>query len=294
MYRAKSRGRNCFEVFRHDPDADQRGRLDLEIELRDAIERGELELHYQPIVSAATGAATGFEALVRWWHPRRGLVPPGEFIPLAEESGLILPLGAWVLEDACRQAQLWAETLPGTCDRVVSVNLSPRQFRQPDLVEQVSAVLVRTGLPADRLCVEVTEGVMVDDVEAAIQTLHRLKALGVWVAIDDFGTGYSSLSYLKRFPIDYVKIDRAFIRGLGEQTVDSEIVRSVIRLAAAIGIQAVAEGVETPEQLRELRKLECPLVQGFLIARPDRPAKLDPRFFGAAPILQEVPAALSS
>ncbi|HKY74918.1 MAG TPA: EAL domain-containing protein [Acidimicrobiia bacterium] len=294
MYRAKSRGRNCFEVFRHDPAADQRGRLDLEIELRDAIERGELELHYQPIISAMTGATTGFEALVRWWHPRRGLVPPGEFIPLAEESGLILPLGAWVLEEACRQAQLWAETLPGTCDRVMSVNLSPRQFRQPDLVEQVSAVLVRTGLPADRLCVEVTEGVMVDDVEAAIQTLHRLKALGVRVAIDDFGTGYSSLSYLKRFPVDYVKIDRAFIRGLGEQTVDSEIVRSVIRLAAAIGIQAVAEGVETPEQLRQLRKLDCPLVQGFLIARPERPANLDLRFFGADPMLQEVPVALTS
>jgi EAL domain-containing protein (putative c-di-GMP-specific phosphodiesterase class I) len=292
MYRAKSRGRNCFEVFRHDPDADQRGRLDLEIELRDAIERGELELHYQPIISAENGMTTGVEALVRWWHPRRGLVSPGEFIPLAEESGLILPLGAWVLEQACRQAQIWTETRPETRGLVVSVNLSPRQFRQPDLVEQVAAVLGRTGLPAHRLCVEVTEGVMVDDVEAAIHTLHRLKALGVRVAIDDFGTGYSSLSYLKRFPIDYVKIDRAFIRGLGEQIVDSEIVRSVIRLAAAIGIQAVAEGVETPAQLRELRQLGCPLVQGFLIAMPQRPADLDLGSFGATPIPQEVSAAL--
>jgi diguanylate cyclase (GGDEF)-like protein/PAS domain S-box-containing protein len=292
MYRAKSRGRNCFEVFRHDPAADQRGRLDLEIELRDAIERGELELHYQPIVSADSGDVTCVEALVRWWHPRRGLVPPVEFIPLAEESGLILPLGAWVLEEACRQAQLWTLTLPGTSDHVVSVNLSPRQFRQPDLVEQVAAVLARTGLLAHRLCVEVTEGVMVDDVEAAIETLHRLKALGVRVAIDDFGTGYSSLSYLKRFPIDYVKIDRAFIRGLGEQTVDSEIVRSVIRLAAAIGIQAVAEGVETPEQLRQLRQLGCPLVQGFLIARPQPPARLDLRPFQTDPLPQQVPASL--
>jgi diguanylate cyclase (GGDEF)-like protein/PAS domain S-box-containing protein len=292
MYRAKSRGRNCFEVFRHDPDADQRGRLDLEIELRNAIERGELELHYQPIVSADNGVATGVEALVRWWHPGRGLVSPGEFIPLAEESGLILPLGAWVLEQACRQARIWTETQPETRGLVVSVNLSPRQFRQPDLVEQVAAVLGRTGLAADRLCVEVTEGVMVDDVEAAIHTLHRLKALGVRVAIDDFGTGYSSLSYLKRFPIDYVKIDRAFIRGLGEEIVDSEIVRSVIRLAAAIGIQAVAEGVETPGQLRELRQLGCPLVQGFLITAPQRPADLDLQSLCAAPALREVSAAL--
>jgi diguanylate cyclase (GGDEF)-like protein/PAS domain S-box-containing protein len=275
MYRAKARGRNCFEVFRHDSDSDLRGRLDLEIELREAIERCELELHYQPVVSVVSGAVTGVEALVRWRHPTRGLVPPGDFIPLAEESGLVLPLGAWVLEEACRQTKAWTDGHRGVEDLVVSVNLSPRQFRQPDLAEQVAAVLARTGLEARRLCVEVTEGVMVDDVEAAISTLVRLKALGVKVAIDDFGTGYSSLSYLKRFPIDYVKIDRAFIRGLGEETVDSEIVRSVIRLAAAIGIGAVAEGVETEDQLQRLRELECPLVQGFLLARPQPPAEVE-------------------
>jgi Amt family ammonium transporter len=275
MYRAKARGRNCFEMFRHDSDTDLRGRLDLEIELREAIDRGELELHYQPVVSVVTGAITGVEALVRWRHPIRGLVPPGDFIPLAEESGLVLPLGAWVLEEACRQTKAWADGHRGVDNLVVSVNLSPRQFRQPDLVEQVAAVLARTGLDAPRLCVEVTEGVMVDDVESAIRTLQRLKALGVKVAIDDFGTGYSSLSYLKRFPIDYVKIDRAFIRGLGEETVDSEIVRSVIRLAAAIGIGAVAEGVETEDQLDRLRELECPLVQGFLLARPQLPADIE-------------------
>jgi diguanylate cyclase (GGDEF)-like protein/PAS domain S-box-containing protein len=275
MYRAKARGRNCFEIFRHDSDSDLRGRLDLEIELREAIEREELELHYQPIVSVVSGAVTGVEALVRWRHPIRGLVPPGDFIPLAEESGLVLPLGAWVLEEACRQGKAWNDGHLGAEDLVVSVNLSPRQFRQPDLVEQVAAVLRRTGLAAGHLCVEVTEGVMVDDVEAAISTLQRLKALGVKVAIDDFGTGYSSLSYLKRFPIDYVKIDRAFIRGLGEETVDSEIVRSVIRLAAAIGIGAVAEGVETEDQLERLRDLQCPLVQGFLLARPQLPADVE-------------------
>ena len=268
MYRAKSRGRNCFEIFGHDSDSDQLGRLDLEIELRDAIDRSQLELYYQPIVDVEHGTVKGVEALVRWRHPERGLVAPGQFIPVAEESGLILALGAWVLEEACRQGRTWTETRAAGRDLVVSVNLSPRQFRQPDLVEQVASVLVRTGLAPGQLCVEVTEGVMVDDVEAATETLLRLKALGVRVAIDDFGTGFSSLSYLKRFPIDYVKIDRAFIRGLGEKTVDSEIVRSVIRLAAAIGIQAVAEGVESAEQLRLLRDLDCPLVQGFLLARP--------------------------
>jgi len=290
MYRAKARGRNCFEVFRHDSDSDQRGRLDLEIELRDAIDRGELELHYQPIVSVEQGTVTGVEALVRWRHPRRGTVSPAEFIPMAEESGLILPLGAWVLEEACRQVRLWTETRREAGEFVLSVNLSPRQFRQPDLVEQVAAVLSRTGLAAGRLCVEVTEGVMVDDVEAATDTLRRLKALGVRVAIDDFGTGFSSLSYLKRFPIDYVKIDRAFTRGLGEKTVDSEIVRSVIRLAAAIGIQAVAEGVETVGQLRQLRDLECPLVQGFLLARPQPAAELELLLFPAKAAPSELPA----
>jgi Amt family ammonium transporter len=194
-------------------------------------------------------------------------VPPVEFIPLAEETGLILPLGRWVLEEACRQTRSWEETCPEIGPLVVSVNLSPRQFRQPDLEEQVAEVLRRTGLEPSRLCVEMTEGVMVDDVELATLKLRNLRELGVRVSIDDFGTGYSSLSYLKRFPIDYVKIDRSFIQGLGE-TVDSEIVRSVIRLAAAIGIQAVAEGVETEDQLRQLRALGCPLAQGFHFARP--------------------------
>jgi diguanylate cyclase (GGDEF)-like protein/PAS domain S-box-containing protein len=267
MYRAKAKGKACYEVFRHDGDEGQLRRLDLEIELRRALERGELELHYQPVVTVEEGSTIGIEALVRWRHPSRGLVPPVEFIPLAEETGLILPLGRWVLEEACRQTRSWEETCPEIGPLVVSVNLSPRQFRQPDLEEQVADVLRRTGLEPSRLCVEMTEGVMVDDVELATLKLRNLRELGVRVSIDDFGTGYSSLSYLKRFPIDYVKIDRSFIQGLGE-TVDSEIVRSVIRLAAAIGIQAVAEGVETEDQLRQLRALGCPLAQGFHFARP--------------------------
>jgi diguanylate cyclase (GGDEF)-like protein len=267
MYRAKARGGGCFEVFRHDLERGGLPKLDLEIDLRRAIAEGELELHYQPVVRTRGQAVVGVEALVRWRHPVRGLVSPGEFIPLAEETGLILSLGRFVLEEACRQMGAWRKEHPELEGLVVSVNLSPRQFRQTDLAEQVAAALERSGLDAASLCLEVTEGVMVDDVEAATTTLTRLKALGVSISVDDFGTGYSSLAYLKRFPIDYVKIDRSFIAGLDEK-VDAEIVRSVIRLAAAIGIDVVAEGVENADQLERLEELGCPLVQGYHVARP--------------------------
>jgi EAL domain-containing protein (putative c-di-GMP-specific phosphodiesterase class I) len=267
MYRAKARGGGCFEVFRHDLERGSLPKLDLEIDLRRALVEGELELHYQPVVRTRGLAVVGVEALVRWRHPVRGLVPPGEFIPLAEETGLILSLGRFVLEEACRQMGEWRRAHPQLDGLVVSVNLSPRQFRQTDLAEQVAEALRRGGLEAASLCLEVTEGVMVDDVEAATTTLTGLKALGVSISVDDFGTGYSSLAYLKRFPIDYVKIDRSFIAGLDEK-VDAEIVRSVIRLAAAIGIDVVAEGVETSDQLERLDELGCPLVQGYHVARP--------------------------
>ena len=278
MYRAKAHGRGRCEVFDEKMLARVQEQLRLETDLHSALTRGEFHVVYQPIVELASERLRGFEALVRWRHPVRGLVAPVEFIPLAEETGLILPLGRWVLEEACRQTRAWEQIYPDLAPLIVSVNLSPRQFRQPDLVEQVAEALERSGLDARHLCVEVTEGVMVDDVESAILTLHRLRKLGVAVSIDDFGTGYSSLSYLKRFPIDYVKIDRSFIRGLGEETVDSEIVRSVIRLAAAIGIRAVAEGVETEEQFRYLEALGCPLVQGYHIARPQPAAELEAIF----------------
>ncbi|HEY4410036.1 MAG TPA: EAL domain-containing protein, partial [Acidimicrobiia bacterium] len=266
MYRAKARGGGCFDVFHHELEGGALPRLDLEIDLRRAISDGELEVHYQPVLRTG-GGIVGVEALVRWRHPARGLVSPAEFIPLAEETGLILPLGRFVLEEACRQVGEWGRLHPELDGLVVSVNLSPRQFRQADLDRQVAAALARSGLDASSLCLEVTEGVMVEDVEAATSTLNRLKALGVAISVDDFGTGYSSLSYLKRFPLDYVKIDRSFVAGLDEK-VDSEIVRSVIRLAAAIGISAVAEGVETAEQLARLEALGCPLVQGYYLARP--------------------------
>ena len=274
MYRAKARGGGCFEVFRHDAEGGGLPRLDLEIDLRRALSDGELELHYQPVVRTGDQSVVGVEALVRWRHPVRGLVSPAEFIPLAEETGLILPLGRFVLEEACRQVGDWRRTHPELQGLVVSVNLSPRQFRQADLDRQVADALERTGLDAASLCLEVTEGVMVDDVEAATSTLNRLRALGVAISVDDFGTGYSSLSYLKRFPIDYVKIDRSFVAGL-EEKVDSEIVRSVIRLGAAIGIDVVAEGVETEEQLARLAALGCPLVQGYHVARPQPPAQTE-------------------
>jgi len=280
MYRAKARGGGCFEVFRHDLESGGLPRLDLELDLRRALADGELEVHYQPVVRTTSQAVVGVEALVRWRHPVRGLVSPAEFVPLAEETGLILPLGRFVLEEACRQAGEWRRAHPGLNRLVVSVNLSPRQFRQADLDRQVAAALERSGLDAASLCLEVTEGVMVEDVEAATSTLNRLKALGVRVSVDDFGTGYSSLSYLKRFPIDYVKIDRSFVAGLDER-VDSEIVRSVIRLAAAIGIDVVAEGVENADQMSRLEALGCPLVQGFYIARP-QPAADTEAFMAAA------------
>jgi diguanylate cyclase (GGDEF)-like protein len=267
MYRAKARGGGCFEVFRHDIEGDGLPRLDLEIDLRRALAEGELELHYQPVVQTQGQAVVGVEALVRWRHPVRGLVSPAEFIPLAEETGLILPLGRFVLDEACRQLGAWRQAHPELDGLVVSVNLSPRQFRQNDLDQQVAEALARSGLDAGSLCLEVTEGVMVDDVEAATSTLNRLTALGVSISVDDFGTGYSSLAYLKRFPIDYVKIDRSFVAGLDEK-VDSEIVRSVIRLAAAIGIDVVAEGVENADQLVRLDALGCALVQGYHIAPP--------------------------
>jgi diguanylate cyclase (GGDEF)-like protein len=274
MYRAKARGGGCFEVFRHDLERGGLPRLDLEIDLRRALAEGELELHYQPVVRTRGQAIVGVEALVRWRHPMRGLVSPGEFIPLAEETGLILGIGRFVLEEACRQMGAWRRDHPELDGLVVSVNLSPRQFRQTDLADQVAEALERGGLDAASLCLEVTEGVMVEDVEAATTTLTRLKALGVSISVDDFGTGYSSLAYLKRFPIDYVKIDRSFVAGLDEK-VDAEIVRSVIRLAAAIGIDVVAEGVENADQLTRLEELGCPLVQGYHVARPQPPEAIE-------------------
>jgi diguanylate cyclase (GGDEF)-like protein/PAS domain S-box-containing protein len=268
MYRAKANGRACFEVFKPSMRETVRGRLKMEAELRRALERGELRLFYQPKVDLRDGRLVGVEALVRWEHPERGMVPPAAFIPVAEETGVILTLGRWVLETACRQAGRWRGALAPGVGPVMAVNLSPRQFRHPRLIEEVGQVLAATGLEAGGLEVEITEGTAMGDADATVRTLEHLKSLGVRLAIDDFGTGYSSLGYLKRFPIDVLKVDRSFVAGLPANPGDAAIVRAVVGLARALGLQAVAEGVETPAQLDELRAIGCDQGQGYLFGRP--------------------------
>ena len=267
MYQAKAGGAGRYTVF----DVKATGsrsveRLDLEAALRRALDADEFEAFYQPIVATATGAVVGVEALVRWHHPDRGLLEPGHFINLTEETGLILPIGRIVLGQACRAARGWQDRfgVPLT----MSVNLSARQFSNPELVQEVADVLRITGLRADLLCLEITESVAVEDVDRTISTLDQLKALGVRLAIDDFGTGFSSLTYLKRFPVDVVKIDRSFVMGIDADPVDSAIVTAVLGLANAVGMVTVAEGVETAEQLDHLLGLGCPLVQGYHLGRP--------------------------
>jgi diguanylate cyclase (GGDEF)-like protein/PAS domain S-box-containing protein len=268
MYRAKANGRACFEVFKSSMRETVKGRLKMETELRRALDRGELRLHYQPQVDLRTARIVGLEALVRWEHPERGLVPPGAFIPMAEETGLILPIGRWVLETACRQASVWRTDAEIGLDLVMAVNLSPRQFRHPRLVQEVGQVLAESGLDASWLEVEITEGTAMGDADATVQTLEHLKEIGIRLAIDDFGTGYSSLGYLKRFPIDVLKVDRSFVAGLPANRGDAAIVRAVVGLARALGLKAVAEGVETADQLAELRSLGCDQGQGYLFGRP--------------------------
>ncbi len=268
MYRAKANGRACFEVFKSSMRETVKGRLKMETELRRALDRGELRLHYQPQVDLRSAHIVGLEALVRWEHPERGLIPPGSFIPIAEETGLILPIGRWVLETACRQASLWRADPEIGLDLVMAVNLSPRQFRHPRLVQDVGQVLAESGLDASGLEVEITEGTAMGDADATVKTLEHLKAIGIRLAIDDFGTGYSSLGYLKRFPIDVLKVDRSFVAGLPANRGDAAIVRAVVGLTRALGLKAVAEGVETKEQLAELRGLGCDQGQGYLFGRP--------------------------
>jgi EAL domain-containing protein (putative c-di-GMP-specific phosphodiesterase class I) len=248
-------------------------RVELENDLRQALDRDELRLHYQPLVDLATDRIVGFEALVRWQHPTRGLVPPLAFVPLAEETGLILPIGAWVLETACRQARRWSEEYPES-PLVMSVNLSARQFNQPSLVDEVRATLAATGLAPERLELEITESVLLDEGEENSTTLRALRDLGVRLVLDDFGTGYSSLSYLRRLPLDTIKIDRSFVDGIDEDNSNLPIVRAVIALAHGLGIEVVAEGIETEGQLEVLRDLVCDRGQGYYFARPQPPDAL--------------------
>ena len=267
MVRAKSDPTRRYALFEASMSDQTMERIDLENDLRLAIERGQLRLHYQPLVDLATDRIVGFEALVRWQHPYRGLVAPMAFIPLAEETGLIVPLGRWVLETACRQATKWRDARPDGARQLMSVNLSARQFAQPDLVDQVDAILTETGMDPSTLELEITESVVMDQSEAGVRTLSRLRDMGVRLVLDDFGTGYSSLSYLKHLPLDTIKIDRTFVAGL-DGPADRSIVDAVIGLAHGLGISVVAEGIETERQFEVLRSMGCDIGQGYLFARP--------------------------
>jgi len=266
MYMAKSNGKNRVEVFEPRMHAAAIARLDLKRDLEGALTRGEFALVYQPIMNLRTERLAGVEALLRWHHPRQGVVPPVEFIAAAEESGLIIPLGRWVLQEACRQAKAWDGETPSPL--TMSVNVSGRQIQQPGFADEVAAILKDTGLDAGRLTLELTESVLMRDAETTMVTLRALKDLGIRLAIDDFGTGYSSLSYLRRFPIDELKIDQSFVATVSIGPEQSALVRSIVKLGASLRLDTVAEGIEDAEQLSELRKLGADLGQGYFFARP--------------------------
>jgi diguanylate cyclase (GGDEF)-like protein/PAS domain S-box-containing protein len=274
MYRAKERGRGRCEVFDAAMRAQATRRLEVERELRHALERDELELHYQPVVALGSGEIVGLEALVRWNHPERGLLDPGEFVPIAEDGGLIEPIGRWVQETACRQALGWHELRPDQRPLDVAVNLSARQVAHRELADSVREVLARTGLDPVNLRLEVTESVLVEESATATATLEALSEIGVRLVLDDFGTGYSSLAYLNRFPFHALKIDRSFIDGLGLEQERTAIVEAVIGMARALSLDAIAEGVEREEQLSELRRLGCDFAQGHLFSPPLAPGKV--------------------
>ncbi|HVI52932.1 MAG TPA: EAL domain-containing protein [Candidatus Sulfotelmatobacter sp.] len=266
MYEAKHSGRAGYRFFSEEMRSAISERMLIENHLRKAIARNQLRLFYQPQYNLESGRLVGFEALVRWQHPEMGLVSPARFIPVAEETGMIVPIGEWVLNEACRQTRQWE--LAGLPDVVMAVNLAAQQFRQLDLMPQIAAILHRHELSAERLALEVTESSLMNNVDQVIATLERLKSLGLSIAIDDFGTGYSSLSYLKQFPIDKIKIDQSFIRGMAQSAGDDAIVQAVIAIAAKMKLTTIAEGVETRQHLEHLRQLGCDEVQGFYYSKP--------------------------
>jgi diguanylate cyclase (GGDEF)-like protein/PAS domain S-box-containing protein len=268
MYEAKRRGRSRYEVYTPRMHAHARDRLELEIALQRGLERGEFVLHYQPVVDLQTGRINEVEALVRWDSPERGLLEAEAFIGIADEAGIALGIGDWVLRSACRQLRRWQRDVVSDEPLTMSVNLSTRQFLEPTLVEDVRAVLRQTGVPPETLKLEITERVVMEDAETTTATLRDLKALGVTLAIDDFGTGYSSLSYLTRFAVDILKIDRRFVAGIGRSAEDTAIVEAVIAIARTLGISTIAEGIETAGQLAHLRGLRCDCGQGHFFAPP--------------------------
>jgi diguanylate cyclase (GGDEF)-like protein len=266
MYRAKASGRNNHLFYSPSMNEHTAERLELESDLRHALERGEFLLHYQPKVEIATGLITGIEALLRWEHPLRGLIPPMDFIPIAEETGLIVPIGEWVLATACARTKVWQDQGLGKLS--VAVNLSARQFADPMLLPKLTRIIHQSGLDPSSLELEITESVVMSHGECAVAALEKLKSIGVLIAIDDFGTGYSSLAYLKRFPIDTLKVDRSFIRDIPSDSGDKKITRAIIAMAHSLKLKVVAEGVETQDQLTFLRAQHCDSVQGYLLHRP--------------------------
>jgi predicted signal transduction protein with EAL and GGDEF domain len=262
LYAAKTDGRRTYRFFEAEMNARLHARRAMETDLRLAFARNEFELYYQPTIDVATARIVGFEALLRWHHPTQGVIPPGEFITLAESIGLIVPLGEWVLRQACDEAARW----PG--ELTVAVNLSPLQFKNANLVQTVTAALAAAGLPPRRLELEITESVLLQENENNPATLHRLRDLGVRIALDDFGTGYSSLSYLRVFPFDRIKIDGSFVKELPHNIECVSIVRAMADLARGLQMATTAEGVETPEQLEALRAYGCTAAQGYLFSRP--------------------------
>jgi predicted signal transduction protein with EAL and GGDEF domain len=268
LYRAKAKGRGAYQLFEPEMEEQARSRHALEQDLRGALANGEFHLVFQPQVRLDTSGLTGFEALLRWKHPSRGLVSPVDFIPIAEETGLIIPIGEWALRTACASAASWP-------DITVAVNLSPVQFRARGLVGLVKSALAEAGIAPPRQHLEVTETALLDDSEATIGILHQLRALGVRVSLDDFGVGYSSLSYLRKFPFDRIKIDRSFVGTLGESPESVAIVRTIASLGSVLGVETTAEGVETIEQLDFVRECGCTAVQGYYFGRPCPAAEVE-------------------
>jgi predicted signal transduction protein with EAL and GGDEF domain/sensor domain CHASE-containing protein len=281
MYRAKSLGKARYEIFDTAMHVQAVNRLNLETDLQRAVEREEFRLFYQPIISLHGGRITGFEALLRWQPPNRGLVGPAEFIGVAEETGLILPIGKWVLHQACQQARLWQTQYPSDPPLTISVNISGKQFANSDLAEEIRLVLEQTGIPPASLELEITETVAMGDAEKTIKTLSRLKALGVRLAIDDFGTGYSSLNYLRRLPFDTLKIDRSFVFNIGAENDSHDMVAIIVMLARNLGLRVVAEGLETAQHVNHLQKLNCEFGQGYFFSKPTDEETMDKLLLGS-------------
>jgi diguanylate cyclase (GGDEF)-like protein len=275
MYRSKALGRGRYAIFDREMYAQTLYLSQMETDLRHAIERQEFLLHYQPIISLSTDKVTGFEALLRWQHPEKGLVYPGDFIAIAEDTGLIVSIGEWVLQEACQQLRIWQQKIPTAASVHVSVNLSGRQIKQLNFADKLTQILSDTGLSGSSLRLELTESMLMDKGEQTIELLSKIKAQNAQLSIDDFGTGYSSLSYLHRFPIDALKIDRSFVNLIDPDEENCEIVNTIITLAHSLGIQAIAEGVETVEQLAQLKKLGCDEAQGYFFSKPVSPERAE-------------------